>query len=389
MRQSAPPAIPLSPSPDREPASQAPPPGTTAQADSTAPAGAAAQAAAERPVAAAAAPRRKPRDPFFDNAKFLAIVLVVFGHAIEPLRHERAAHALYLFFYCFHMPVFIIITGYFSRTFALSGGKARKLITNLAVPYVIFETAYSVFRWALSDADFKISLLAPFWLTWFLMAAFFWRLSTPVWQQLRWPVPTAILIALLSCMSNLPDTLELHRTLGLLPYFVIGLSLRPEHFALLRRPACRAAGAAVLAAGLAVAFAVQGRMSIEWAYWRHGNDYLGVSEVTGTAMRLAMLAAGLLLSAAFLALVPTRGTWFTGLGAATLYAYLLHGFPVKLATYEHWYRADWLHGPAGIVAVGGLSVLATVGLTQPAVRRRLRWAVEPTLSWAFTPLRRP
>jgi fucose 4-O-acetylase-like acetyltransferase len=351
--------------------------------------GSTARAVDERPDITGQAPRAKTRDPFFDNAKFLAIVLVVFGHAIEPLRDDRAAHALYLFLYCFHMPVFILITGYFSRSFALSGGKARKLITNLAVPYVLFETAYSVFRWAVGGAHFQISLLAPVWLTWFLMAAFFWRLSTPVWQQLRWPVSIAVLIALLSGMNNLPSTLELHRTLGLLPYFVIGLNLRPEHFAALRRPACRAAGAAVLVAGLAVAFAVHGRMSIEWAYWRHGNDYLGVSEVAGTAMRLGMLAAGLVLSAAFLAVVPTRGTWFSGLGAATLYAYLLHGFPVKLATYEHWYGAAWLHGPAGIAALAGLSVLVTIGLTQPVVRRRLRWAVEPAISWAFTPLRRP
>jgi fucose 4-O-acetylase-like acetyltransferase len=352
----------------------------TAPPDSVSAAGTSGQATA-RPI--------KRRDPFFDNAKFLAIVLVVAGHAIEPLRHTREAHALYLYVYMFHMPVFIIITGYFSRTFTFSSGKARKLITNLAVPYVIFETTYSIFRWVAGGYHFQISLLAPVWLTWFLMATFFWRLSTPVWQQLRWPISIAILIALLSGMNTLPSTFEMHRTLGLLPFFVIGLKLRPEHFALLRRPAVRLAAAGVLLAGLAVAFAAHNHMTIEWAYWRHGNDYLGVSEVTGTIMRMGVLGASLLLSAAFLALVPVRVTWYTGLGTATLYAYLLHGFPVKLATYLHWYRADWLHGPGGIAAVAALSVLLTIALTQPAVRRRLRWAVEPTLSWAFTPLRRP
>jgi fucose 4-O-acetylase-like acetyltransferase len=351
-------------------------------------AGEATAATVETPTAEGRRPG-KVRDPFFDNAKFLAIVLVVAGHAIEPLRGTREAHALYLFVYTFHMPVFIIITGYFSRGFTFSSGKARKLITNLAVPYVIFETAYSVFRWAAGGKEFEISLLAPVWLTWFLMAAFFWRLSTPVWQQLRWPISIAILIALLSGMNSLPSTFEMHRTLGLLPFFVIGLKLEPKHFVLLRRPACRLAAVAVLAAGLAVAFAAHNHMTIEWAYWRHGNDYLGVSELTGTVMRMGMLTASLLLSAAFLALVPARATWFTGLGAATLYAYLLHGFPVKLATYNHWYRAEWLHGPAGVAAVAALSVLLTIALTQPVVRRGLRWAVEPTLSWAFTPLRRP
>lgn len=355
----------------------------------TAPAGPGAGPAGETTADGSAARPAKTRDPFFDNAKFLAILLVVVGHAIEPLRDNREAHALYLFVYLFHMPVFIIITGYFSRGFSFSSGKARRLITNLAVPYALFETAYSVFRWAVGGKEFEISLLAPVWLTWFLLAAFFWRLSTPVWQQLRWPVSTAVLIALLSGMNDLPGTFEMHRTFGLLPFFVVGLMLRPEHFELLRRPVCRAAAGALLVAGLAVAFVVHNHMSIEWAYWRHGNDHLGVSEMTGTVMRLGMLAASLLLAAAFLALVPTRLTWFSGLGTATLYAYLLHGFPVKLVEYEQWYRAGWLHGGIGIIVVISLGVLLAIILTTPPVRRILRWAVEPTISWVFTPLRRP
>ena len=45
------------------------------------------------------APQRKPkpRDPFFDNAKYLAIVLVACGHAWEPLTDSsRTAEALYM-----------------------------------------------------------------------------------------------------------------------------------------------------------------------------------------------------------------------------------------------------------------------------------------------------
>ncbi|WP_237528148.1 acyltransferase family protein, partial [Streptomyces sp. SID337] len=62
-----------------------------------------------------AAGRSKQRDSFFDNAKYLAIVLVAMGHAWEPLRGDsRAAAALYITVYTFHMPAFIVISGYFS-----------------------------------------------------------------------------------------------------------------------------------------------------------------------------------------------------------------------------------------------------------------------------------
>jgi fucose 4-O-acetylase-like acetyltransferase len=338
----------------------------------------------ERPAAAVGA-GGAARDPFFDNAKYLAILLVVCGHLVEDLRDVEAVHALYFFVYIFHMPLFIVLSGYLSRNFTFSSGKARKLISTLAVPYVIFELAYNVPRIILYG-KVDISLLNPYYLTWFLMSLFLWRLSTPVWQQLRWPLVVAVGISLLSGMSKLPNELSMNRTLGLLPFYVLGLMLRPEHFELLRRPWVRVAGAVTLVAGVVVAFAVHDQVRTEWIRWRHANSVIGVDDLTGTAMRLALLAAGALLVFAFLAVTPTRRTWYSGLGAATMYAYLLHGFVVK--TVERYYT-DWAQTPLGLLAVTALATATATVLCTPPVRRLFHWAVEPRMSWAFTRLRRP
>lgn len=337
------------------------------------------------------APRRRRRDPFFDNAKFLAIVLVVVGHSITALRDVRFAHALYLFVYTFHMPVFIVITGYFSRNFTFSEGKARKLITNIGVPYVVFETAYSTYHWAVGHAAFEISLLDPYFMTWFLMALFMWRLSTPVWQQVRWPLAAAVVVSLLAGMNQLPGQLAMNRTLGLLPFYVLGLMLKPEHFELLKRPKARVLGVLTMVFGFAFTFFVADRhMTTEWIYWRSGNPTLHVNNLTGSVMRLGLMLAAAILVAAFLTLVPRRETWFTGLGAATLYAYLLHGFFIKLMDYEGWYdKLAFLHTiPGVLVTMAIAAVLATVLCTRP-VRAVTHWAMEPDMSWAFVPLRRP
>jgi fucose 4-O-acetylase-like acetyltransferase len=340
--------------------------------------------------APAPAPRRRPRDPFFDNAKFFAILLVVAGHSIENLRDIRFAHALYLFVYTFHMPVFIVITGYFSRNFTFSGGKARKLLTNLGVPYVVFETAYSTYHWAVGHAKFEISLLDPYYLTWFLLALFAWRLSTPVWQQIRFPVAVAIVISLLSGMNQLPATLEMNRVFGLVPFYVLGLFLKPEHFEFLKRRLVAVLGALVLIAGFAFTFLVADRhMATEWVYWRSGNPTLHVNNLTGTGMRLGMLVAAGVLVAAFLSLVPRKHHWFTSLGSATLYAYLLHGFATKLADYYGWYDADILHSVPGVLAVAAAGALLATLLCTPPVRWAMHWALEPNMAWAFTALRRP
>ncbi|GAA4235700.1 acyltransferase family protein [Actinomadura meridiana] len=335
-----------------------------------------------------AAPR-KQRDPFFDNAKYFAILLVVAGHSLANLLNVPLAKGLYIFVYMFHMPLFIVITGYFSRNWTFAGGKARKLITNVGVPYVVFEIAYSLYDWLAGRNELEVSLLSPYYLTWFLCALFMWRLSTPVWQQIRWPLAVAVAFALLSFMSDLGGTFDIHRVIGLLPFYVLGLTLRPHHFELLKRPSARPVGAVVLAAGLGGTFLVMNHMSRDWIYWKHPNFELGVGNVTGTLMRLAMFVAAAVLVAAFLSLIPRRRYWFTKLGAATLYAYLLHGFVIRLLDFTGWWGSGWMHTPPGVVlVVGGAVVVGTALCTRPVVRC-MSWALEPKMTWVFTPLRKP
>ncbi|WP_131737850.1 acyltransferase family protein [Actinomadura roseirufa] len=337
----------------------------------------------------APAPAPKQRDPFFDNAKYLAILLVVAGHSLANLQNVPVAKALYIFVYMFHMPLFIVITGYFSRNWTFSGGKARKLITNVGVPYVVFEFAYSIYDWLAGRNELEISLLNPYYLTWFLCALFMWRLSTPVWQQIRWPVAVALVFALLSYMSDLGGTFDIHRVIGLLPFYVLGLALRPAHFELLKRPVARPLGACVLAAGFAVSYLAMNHMSKDWIYWKDPHFQLGVGNLAGTVMRLGMFTGATLLVAGFLALVPRRRYWFTGLGAATLYAYLLHGFVTRLLNFTGWWGADWMHTNAGVAGVLAGAVVVGTLLCTPPVVRCMSWALEPKMTWVFTPLRRP
>lgn len=334
-------------------------------------------------------PPRKERDPYFDNAKYLAILLVVIGHSIVGLRDVPVARAAYLFIYLFHMPLFIVITGYLSRNFTFNDGKARKLIVQLGIPYVVFEFAYSTYDWQVGKNDLEISLLDPYYLTWFLLALFLWRLSTPVWQQIRWPLGVAVAISLLSYMTVLSGDLDLHRVLGLLPFYVLGLMLRPEHFDLIRRPAARILGLVVLPTAFAAAFVASLHMNTSWLYWKSSHTKMGVDNLTGTAMRMAMMVTAVVMIAAFLSLVPRRRTWFTRLGATTLYAYLLHGFLTRLMMFTGFTEHSFWHTNAGVLAMAGVAVIVGTLLCTGPVVRSMRWILEPKVGWAFTTLRRP
>lgn len=334
----------------------------------------------------AGGPQGKQRDAFFDNAKYLAIVLVAMGHAWEPLKGDsRVVESAYMVVYSFHMPAFIIISGFFSRSFDMRPSRVKRLITGVAVPYILFETAYPLFKRFVNDnPDQKISLLDPWYLTWFLVALFLWRVTTPIWKTVRHPLPLALAIAMMASMSpEIGDDLDLQRVLQFLPYFVLGLCMKAEHFQMVRRDSVRIAAVPVFALALGFAWWAEPLMTTSWFYHRDSAQELLAPWWAGPVMTLAMFGCSLVLTACFFAWVPRRHMWFTALGAGTLYGYLLHGFLVKAGDFRGWYDHDWLHRPLGEIFVTVLAATVVTLLCTKPVQRIFRFAMEPKMAWAF------
>ncbi|WP_338676677.1 acyltransferase family protein [Streptomyces sp. SCSIO 30461] len=343
-----------------------------------------------RPAAASVAADQAQgsrRDPYFDNAKYLAIVLVAMAHAWEPVMEgSRATRALYMLVYTFHMPAFIVISGYFSRSFTARPDQLKRLVSGIVVPYLVFEVAYTLFkRWADDDPGYPFSMTDPLYLTWFLIALFVWRLSTPLWRSLRHPLPIALVIAALgSLTSGIGQDLDLQRILQFLPFFVVGLLLKPEHFRIVRRREVRLLALPLFAGAAAVAYAVAPHMRMGWFYHSSGAEDLDAPWWAGLVMAPVLFVCSMLLTAAFLAWVPQRRTWFTVLGAGTICGYLLHGFLVKTLDWRDLVpQYPWLATPAGEIVLTLAIAAAVTVLCTPPVRRALRWATEPDLSWAF------
>ena len=129
-------------------------------------------------------------------------MLVAVGHAWGQLLDDGAVETAYRVVYTFHMPAFILISGYFSRSFDLRPKHVRRLVTGVVVPYVVFETAYSLFqRYGNDEPEHGITLLDPTYHLWFLCALFVWRLTTPVWKAVKHPVPVSLVLAALGSVS--------------------------------------------------------------------------------------------------------------------------------------------------------------------------------------------
>ncbi|RNL84653.1 hypothetical protein EFW17_11935 [Halostreptopolyspora alba] len=344
-----------------------------------------ARAASEASEGHGAAPKK--RDALLDNAKFLLIVLVFVGHAIEPTTETRLAEALYFWIYLFHMPAFVLISGYLSRSFDGSGRRVDKLLTTVVAPYLVFWGIYALQSLSVGR-DLPDGPLEPLWVTWFLAALFVWRLTVPLWNRLRWPFAVSVGVSFLGGLVATGDALGVSRILSLLPFFVAGLILEQRHFDMLKSGWVRAWSAVVVLVTAAMSYIYLEQVSREWVYWRESLLDRDVDLLPlGIPGRVVFLVLAFSLTAALLSLTPRRTTRFTRLGALTMYVYLLHGLVIRIAEQFGWYEFTSDHlGNHGSLAVNlALAVTLTFVLCAPWVRSATRWAVEPRVEWMLRP----
>jgi fucose 4-O-acetylase-like acetyltransferase len=339
-----------------------------------------------RRTAATAERSANGRDPHLDNVKLAAILLVVVGHALEAMLDARGPRTAYFLIYTFHMPVFVLIAGQLSRRFRADARQCRRLVSHLLVPYVIFQTLYSVTGDLVAGNPVRVSYVVPDYLVWFLLSLVLWRLLGLVIMQLRFPLPAALGISLAVGMSDqIGRPLSLSRTLALLPFFVAGLLLRREHFAVLHRPAVRVASGVLLFGTGTAYFWAAPRLRTSYLHWRDSYHHLDLSWTQGLGLRAVALLIAAATAAAFLSLVPRRVLPVTRLGEGTMYAYLLHGLLVRPLKQAHLIDGvDTGVEQAGIVVLA--AVLGLVLLTRP-VRRSMRWLVEPSVTSLLAPQR--
>jgi fucose 4-O-acetylase-like acetyltransferase len=326
------------------------------------------------PPATAAAP--PTRDPWFDNAKMLLVTLVVVGHSWTLLPDTTVNDRLYDFLYLWHMPAFVLVTGYLSRRFTWSRRNLRRLVTGVVVPFLVFEGLLVLFRSSITGADYDRVWLQPHWPMWFLVALVAWRLATPLLNRSRHALLAAVALCLLGGFVQ-TEILDFNRVLGFLPFFVAGLMVPDDVVAWLREGRARLLAVPVLLAGTVAAWVVDTRLGTGWLYWRDSYADLGVSALDGMLARLVLLGVCLALAAAAIALVPRRDGWFARMGAASLVVYLLHGFFVKGAEYAGLPGWAAAHPALSLPLVTAAAVGLALALASPPVVRRVTHVVDP------------
>lgn len=328
----------------------------------------------------------KERVAYLDNARYWVMLLVVIGHVLTQFTEMDSARGVYVWIYSFHMPFFVLISGYTARNYVGDARQVRRIVSTLVVPYLIVETSLQLItRHYVGEPD-PLMILSPQWLAWFLAALFIWRLTTPIWRALRYPITTSIIISLAVGLIEVPNVLALPKVLGFLPFYVIGMHMNRRIFDRLGTTPIRIGSAALLGGALVVCYLYSRNWTTDWLLWkqRYDESPLRATALEGITQRAELLAIGIVLSFAALSLVPKGRSWTTFFGGRTFYCYLLHGYVILLLDLEFdlFDQIDQYGAIAVVACIIGAAILANLLMTKP-VSVVFRPIFEPKLKGLF------
>lgn len=159
---------------------------------------------------------KRNRNYWLDNTKFFLIFLVVIGHFLEPLiNNNKIINYVYNFIYVFHMPLFIFITGFFSKNI----NNSKKRILTYFILYIIMQSI------ELLITNQKFSMVNAEFALWYLQAIIAYNLILPIINKSNSKV-VIILSLIIGLIIGFDDRAghlaSLSRIFVMLPFFIMG-----------------------------------------------------------------------------------------------------------------------------------------------------------------------
>lgn len=165
----------------------------------------------------------------WDNIKFFLIVCVVIGHFTSIFLNESCSlDTIFMYTLSFHMPLFIFISGLFTKSY-----NVKKLDTNKIIALIMLGVFYkllNVFAAFLVGRRPYVSILSDGSAPWYLFALAGFMVITYTLRNIK-PLYVIIFSIVLSLISgydlHIGDDLYLSRIIVFYPFFYIGYCFEP------------------------------------------------------------------------------------------------------------------------------------------------------------------
>ena len=266
----------------------------------------------------------------WDVIKGILMIAVVLGHLADFYTADsEKMRSLFLFIYTFHMPLFVFMSGMFSKKM-IDSGRNDKIAGYFAL-YIWVKIILWIYK-IIVYGDFSFNFFTESGLPWFIFALFVFPIITRLVRNFS-PKHVLFVSLLLSCVigydSNVSDFLVLSRIIVFFPFYYVGYLLDYKKIGAYRPAPGVKAGCLAFLAVVAVAIAVLG----DKIYWIRpmltgGNPYvaLGDYEPYGFLIRFGFYVLAALMIAAIIMVAPVKwnGKLLLRIGQNTLPIYVFH-----------------------------------------------------------------
>lgn len=170
------------------------------------------------------------RNKSLDSAKFILIFFVVLAHTCEyDLFTSKIKILIYIFSSTYTIPLFIIISGYFSKN--LTWDKYKKFFLGFILVYYLFQLIYSIPSMLSGHFNIIRYILLPIGPLWYIMGLLAWRYLIVLIRKYNIPALVSFIISIIFSLAAgfikidpmlHPDYVSALRVLVFIPHFFVG-----------------------------------------------------------------------------------------------------------------------------------------------------------------------
>lgn len=299
----------------------------------------------------------------YDNIKGVLIILVVFAHCLYGYQSFGSVDLVTDAIYVFHMPAFVFITGFLSKS---GHSRSGRQLLKLFSAYLIFNTVMLLYQ--LTCEGGGISLLTPYYSCWYLLAVIAWRAVSGRISKHRGAIVWSVMLALAAgFFSDVTNMLAMGRIIAFYPFFLAGFLL-PENTLPIKgaNASLRIKGAFLTATAAALAILFVYRYNV-------GDPVMQMSVyggLSGLLYRVIIFAVSALFIAGMCICIPdVRIPFVTKLGRNSLSVYLLHRILTLFAQRLDLFTADWQVFCYAAVLTAAICLLTGADRTAAAVNK--------------------
>ena len=270
------------------------------------------------------------RDNRIDSIKGLLILLVVLGHIIGSCGSGEVCWDVWKIIYVFHMPLFILISGYFT-SIRKDISSLWKGLLQIVIPLLIFHVLYVAISIFVFGNSFSLTyLFTPYWILWYLLSLVFWRVFIQFTPNKILVSPylyilIASVVALFCGLMPHGRILSIQRTLNFYPFFLYGFYLKHGVFKMKLWPKYTSYGFVLLTIVLIV-YKMPPPIDYNYAsLLLRGADHYSLSTIP---LKVYFYMLSFVVTISLFNLLPSIKI-LSALGRETMFYYLYHGLIIR------------------------------------------------------------